>query len=193
MVRSQERKQIEEDPRIARTRQKVLGAALKLLRSEGQKAVTPVRLAKLTGVSRTTIYRHWPDPAVLLDDAVTQGPPDGDLEPSGDLETDLRSYLKQLQGVLNESDVPVVMAAMVDRAEHGTDSEKRLERLTEARKARLERHLTPALGAGASVARSLFPFIAGPLFFERMVGRRKVSDQLIEDTVTAATELINRS
>lgn len=184
--------EIEEDPRVARTKEKVLAAALELLRSEGQQAVTPVRLSKLTGVSRTTIYRHWPDPASLLDDAVTQGPPEGDLVPTGDLQSDLLSYLKQLQQVLNETDVPLVMAAMVDRAEHGGDSDESLAKLTRARAERLARHLTPALGKGAGALKPLFPLIAGPLFFERLVARGTVSNALVENTGEAIIALINR-
>lgn len=182
----------EEDPRVARTKQRVLSAALELLRSEGQQAVTPVRLSKLTGVSRTTIYRHWPDPASLLDDAVTQGPPEGDLAPTGDLQTDLLSYVKQLQQVLNETDVPLVMAAMVDRAEHGGESDASLAKLTRARAERLVRHLTPALGKGAEALKPLFPLLAGPLFFERLVARKKVSDALVENAVEAVIALVNR-
>lgn len=192
MARSKAPFEAEEDPRVARTKEKVLAAALELLRSEGQQAVTPVRLAKLTGVSRTTIYRHWPEPASLLDDAVIQGPPEGDLEPTGELRADLLSYLKQLQQVLNETDVPLVMAAMVDRAEHGGESDGSLAKLTSARAERLARHLGPALGRGAAAVKSLFPLIAGPLFFERLVARRQVSDALVENAVEAVFALINR-
>jgi AcrR family transcriptional regulator len=59
------------DARIARTRTEVLSAARQLHREFGADAVTHVRVAELSGVGRTTIYRHWPDTASLLIDALT--------------------------------------------------------------------------------------------------------------------------
>lgn len=34
---------------------------------EGPSALTPVRIHQATGVARTTIYRHWPTPADIVD------------------------------------------------------------------------------------------------------------------------------
>ena len=41
-----------------------------LLRTEGPGAVTHARVAEAAGVGRATVYRHWPDQAELLHDAV---------------------------------------------------------------------------------------------------------------------------
>lgn len=44
----------------------VLTAALDLLLTEGFHALTPQRLHQATGVSRSTIYRHWESPTHVL-------------------------------------------------------------------------------------------------------------------------------
>lgn len=45
-------------------------AGRRLLDDEGPDAVTHLRISELTGVARTTIYRHWPDREALLADVV---------------------------------------------------------------------------------------------------------------------------
>jgi len=57
------------DPRVAETREVVLTAARRLISDEGQDAVTPTRLMAMTGVSRSTIYRHWADPKAIIFEA----------------------------------------------------------------------------------------------------------------------------
>ena len=48
------------DPRIERTRQVVLDAALALVAESGYGAVTIEAVAARSGVAKSTIYRHWP-------------------------------------------------------------------------------------------------------------------------------------
>lgn len=183
----------EPDPRIARTRSVVLETALELLKSEGQSAVTPARLCKLTGVSRSTIYRHWPNPARLVDEAVAQGPKEVDIESTGDLRVDLRAFLVQLQTTLNETDIPRVLAAMIDRASLGGDSRAQLDSFVKSRRKRLASHLARATDGDAGAIERAFPVIFGPLFFERLVARRKVSDQLVTDALEAGCRLLGDS
>lgn len=49
-----------------RTEKTVLDAALRLFLEGGADALTFNRIAEETGVSRSTIYRHWPDRAALV-------------------------------------------------------------------------------------------------------------------------------
>ena len=59
-----------ENPRTTRVRKIVLDAATVLLIEKGHHAVTPHRVSKVTGIARSTIYRHWPYPGSLLMDAI---------------------------------------------------------------------------------------------------------------------------
>ena len=49
-----------DDPRIVATRAKAMGAAHQLLSEEGVLAVTYASVSTKTGISRSTLYRHWP-------------------------------------------------------------------------------------------------------------------------------------
>jgi len=53
----------------------VLTAALELLLTEGAAALTPQRLHAATGVSRSTVYRHWPTPRDVLAGLIEVAPP----------------------------------------------------------------------------------------------------------------------
>ncbi|GIJ44119.1 TetR family transcriptional regulator [Virgisporangium aliadipatigenens] len=59
------------DPRAARSREAILGAARELLFRHGSGAVTHQRVAEHAGVGRATVYRHWPRADQLLLDAMT--------------------------------------------------------------------------------------------------------------------------
>lgn len=55
-----------EDPRVLRTRSVVLGAAADLLAERGYAAFTMDALVERTGVSKTTMYKHWPSRTSLI-------------------------------------------------------------------------------------------------------------------------------
>jgi AcrR family transcriptional regulator len=51
--------------RQAKTRDRVLSAAGRILRREGYARLTMERVASESGVAKTTLYRHWPTKAAL--------------------------------------------------------------------------------------------------------------------------------
>lgn len=57
------------DPRVARTRSRVLGAAWELLDEVGFDGVTVELVSERSGVARSTMYRHWRTMPELLRDA----------------------------------------------------------------------------------------------------------------------------
>jgi TetR/AcrR family transcriptional regulator, regulator of autoinduction and epiphytic fitness len=57
------------DPRIGRSRQLILGAALDELGEVGYGAFTIESVAARAGVGKSTIYRHWSDKLALIADA----------------------------------------------------------------------------------------------------------------------------
>ena len=58
-----------DDPRIERTRSRVLAAASDLLNEVGFEAVTIELVSERSGVARSTLYRHWRTKGQLLRDA----------------------------------------------------------------------------------------------------------------------------
>jgi len=105
------------DPRIADTQRLVKGATLDLITEIGFEGTTVELIAERSGVSRTTIYRHWPDPSVLFLEAFD--PIDADREPpslTGDFATDVRGYVHHVAERLNDDRFAAALAAQVDKA-----------------------------------------------------------------------------
>ncbi|MEV4410379.1 TetR/AcrR family transcriptional regulator C-terminal ligand-binding domain-containing protein [Catellatospora sp. NPDC049609] len=99
----------------------VLTAALELLLAEGATALTAQRLHQATGVSRSTIYRHWPTPSAVLA-ALIDVAPLPPAEPSGDLARDLHAEVDQLCNRLRDRPVGAFLQALVVAAAADPDA-----------------------------------------------------------------------
>ena len=60
------------DPRVARTRATVLGAAIDLLAERGYSGFSVEGVVERTGIAKTTLYRHWPTRDDLLAAAIAR-------------------------------------------------------------------------------------------------------------------------
>jgi AcrR family transcriptional regulator len=98
------------------TAKTVLTAALQLLLTDGAQALTPQRLHVATGVSRSTVYRHWPTPHTVLEGLIEVAPT-RDLELTGDLSTDLHAAVDQLCNRLRDRPVAAFLQALVAAGE----------------------------------------------------------------------------
>ncbi|MFD6159819.1 TetR/AcrR family transcriptional regulator [Nocardia sp. NPDC060256] len=96
----------------ADTERIVLTAALDLLLREGNSALTPQRLHTVTGVARTTIYRHWPTPRDFLAALIAVAPHPG-AEPTGDPIADLHAEVDLLCDRLRDKPVAAFLRALV--------------------------------------------------------------------------------
>ncbi len=104
----------------AATRYAVLSAAWRILADEGISALTPTRLHDETGVARTTIYRHWPEPVAVVADIVGAAARVEPGERSGDTRADLLTALRSLTFSLRHRPVaPLVSALMATGAGGG--------------------------------------------------------------------------
>ncbi len=104
------------DPRVAQTKRAVLGAALQLIAERGFAGATIERVAEASGVARSTIYRRWPDPSQLFVEAFE---PMTDLAyepPTGNVEADLRRYLREYAARMNDPVYFTAFLTLVDRA-----------------------------------------------------------------------------
>lgn len=90
----------------------VLTAALELLLSEGGAALTPLRLHQATGVSRSTIYRHWATPTDVLAALIEVAPPVPRVA-SGDPVADLHAEVDSLCDRLRDRPVAAFLQALV--------------------------------------------------------------------------------
>ncbi len=167
-----------EDPRPGQTRDLVLQAARMLIVSDGQSAVTPTRLVEMSGVARSTIYRHWPDADAIIADAMSLDRQDSALHRTGDPETDLRTYLGQLRDVL-ESPAGTIIVAQAEIAER---DERAADTLTANGRYRnnLIRDLLGDPRPDFDIAHAQ---LVGPLFMQRFFIRKPITDALIDTIV----------
>ena len=107
------------DPRIARSRAKVLDAATAILVESGPRAVTVDAVAERSGVAKSTLYRHWASRQELLVDVMRCNVPDVE-PPAAELPFDdaLRALVHALATVLGDPEWRAIMPAMVSLQQH---------------------------------------------------------------------------
>lgn len=173
------------DARITRTRAAVLDAARSVLLAEGLTAVTPTRVAEVSGVARRTLYRHWPTPDDLLHDALA-GASFPTYPRTGNLATDLRAHLDQLRAALTHGPLAYILHALGERAAVDPALERLRTRLITSGCAPL-RTLLSAHGAAGPLLDELVLDLEGPLFSSALVHDKPVTDEhlarLVERTV----------
>jgi AcrR family transcriptional regulator len=115
-----------QDPRLIATRAQALDAALAILQADGVLAVTHGSVGKATGISRSTLYRHWPKIELLRNDAFKRAASSAKVTPKtdGPLRVDLTWLLSILVSAL--SDTPWGQIAPQVIAAASTDPQARL-------------------------------------------------------------------
>ncbi|WP_307787163.1 TetR/AcrR family transcriptional regulator [Mycolicibacterium mengxianglii] len=94
----------------------VMAAARELLMETGYQGATVVAIARRAGVGTPTIYRRWPSKESLIEDAAFGHAQPAPLPtPTGDLRTDLRSwvtlFLQSLAHPVTRAALPGLLAA----------------------------------------------------------------------------------
>lgn len=106
-----------EDPRVLRTRNDVLTAAVRVLVDEGWDEVTHARVAKEAGYSRATLYAHWPERLDLLRDAFGRYGQMPHHVPTGDPDADLRGEVASFCRAMVEYRLDRALATLAERAQ----------------------------------------------------------------------------
>lgn len=178
------------DPRVARSRAAVLGATLDLLTADGFAGLSIDAIAKRSGVARTTIYRHWPSLAAIVQDAASSTVSPTPLSDTGDARTDLRAHLGALAAKLTSSDWGRLLPVLVDAA--GRDPEiLELQRrsTTERRKVALD---VVRRGIEAGQLRDdvdfelLSEMLVGAVFTRRLVNHLPIDDEFLDELIDLA-------
>ncbi|MEL6980920.1 MAG: TetR/AcrR family transcriptional regulator [Actinomycetota bacterium] len=98
--------------------------AFRLLIAEGAHAITANRLHQESGVARTTIYRHWPEPADLLAAMLERATGDQDMPDFvGATRADLTIAMEGLVFRFNERPVRPLFGALVEHSRRDPDAE----------------------------------------------------------------------
>jgi AcrR family transcriptional regulator len=104
------------DPRITRTRERVLAAVLELIGEVGFGRVSMEAVASRARVARSTLYRNWGDLPTLLGDTLRAQLQVALTPDTGDLRGDLLAGLRTAAGFLEDRDLRGMVLAMLAEA-----------------------------------------------------------------------------
>lgn len=178
------------DPRVARSRAAVLGAALDLLGERGIAGTTVEAVAERSGVARTTIYRQWADQAALVRDAFAATLAEPARPATGTLRGDLDVLVGGLCRAVANGPAASIMPALIDAAErdpafaelHRSEALARQRVVAEVVGEAVDRGELPA-GTDPWLVLDL---VAGPVFHRRWVSRGALDEAFARTVVDAA-------
>jgi AcrR family transcriptional regulator len=166
------------DPRVARTRATVLGAAIDLLAERGYSGFSVEGVVERTGVAKTTLYRHWPTRDDLLAAAIARldgGGLDGRvaLPDTGSVREDLLDLLARRVRAARTTQWERCMPALVEAAAHHPELATLIARLITQILGQVETLLGRGIERG-ELRGDLDPQLAasaliGPIVFRRLL------------------------
>lgn len=148
-----------EDPRIGHSRRAILRAALAEFAANGYAGFRMESVAARAGVGRSTVYRHWPNRAALVADALAglnRQPDPGHGDGADTARQRAHVLLSHLAQALTDSPVSACIPALIHAAANDTDFRDRLHGFSAQRR----RRLTDVISAGVTAGE--FPATVDP-------------------------------
>lgn len=176
------------DPRIARSRSAVLDAALQLLGERGFAGLSIDGISKLSGVARTTIYRHWHSLAEIIYEAANEAAPPhpGTLE-SNDVLADIRSLVQRLANALTTSAWGHIFPSLIDASARDDEIYAMQTRHSQQRRAVLASLVIRAQDEGlldpAGDPEFIAELLTAPLFSRMFVSHLPVDEAFVDQLV----------
>lgn len=171
------------DPRIARSRAKVMAAATELLVESGPRAVTVDAVAERSGVAKSTMYRHWESRRALMIDVLRSNQPAvPPIDTALGFEAALRHHLDGFADSIGDPEWQRIMPALFQLKMQLPE----VDQMTEEDRHERELLLAELLRRGAQdgvVPEGLDPFcvamtLFGPLVMAVMVGHPERAREL---------------
>lgn len=180
------------DPRVLRSREALLAAALDELAAVGYAAFSMESVAARAGVGRSTLYRHWNDRLQLIADAletlnVQPGPSDDApaAEPGwGHVET----LLRHLARALTDSAVSRCLPALVHAAEQDAGVRDFLHGYSVRRRQALVSAIADGVTRGdfrPGDPETMADALSGAVFYRRLMTGRPVAPDEVPVLVEA--------
>lgn len=176
--------ELHEDPRVTRTRAKVLDVVRTILDHDGPMGVTYSAVAKSAGVGRQTLYNHWSTPAEMIRDAGVEGEIDPPPSASASVEEAVRTWLRRLRDDLAEGPQRSLLSSLVAVGPHSPDGESAVRMVARDRVAAFNEALAPL---DRSCSLETYAVMVGPVTYQTLIAREPVSDAMIERIVAGVT------
>lgn len=178
------------DKRVERSRSAVLAETYRQLSQGGISGVSVDAISRQSGVSKTTIYRHWPSRSALLLDACASFGTPAAIPDTGSLRGDLLALLTSLAGALDGTTWSKAYPSILDAAERDPEIAVVQSQLHRSFMAPFEAVIERAKGSCAPMldGRSTDDIVAGlvgPLFFRRWFAREAVDARFVDAVVDA--------
>lgn len=171
------------DPRVARTRQTVFETAMALAATKGFSATTINEISERSGVSKSTIYRHWDDVEELFLDALTHYARSYTAPDTGNLRDDLIVYLIGYAQSLTDTSNGALTAHLASAAiNDGRFAAIQRDYATQNRNSGrpiFERALQRGELPASTDVDALQELLAAPLAFRLLVSRRPLDAQWV--------------
>jgi TetR/AcrR family transcriptional regulator, regulator of autoinduction and epiphytic fitness len=176
------------DPRIERSRQVILRAALGELGEAGYGAFTIESVAARAGVAKSTIYRHWPDKISLIADAFETAHEHVVPSVAG---LTAREGLQLLLGHVAEVVVDSVFSSCIPALIEGAERDPRLREFRRRYSALRRQSLTDLIGRGVAEGEfraAVDPELAaqallGPIFYSRLMTSEPFDPRRVGDLI----------
>jgi AcrR family transcriptional regulator len=168
------------NPRVRRTRERILAAARELLAEVGPAGLTYSLLAERAGVTRQTLYRHWPARPALLLSLILEGADGGYPEPGDDPAVVAAAWLASLRDGLRDQARRIAVLGVAAQADSDPDGAQALAQLADYGLGALNELLKPS---GITIGGDEYALLTGPVLARIFFERRPVTDEFIASVV----------
>lgn len=171
------------DPRVLRSRARIIEAATALIAESGARAVTVDAVAERSGVAKSTLYRHWPSIEALLVDvlrcAIPQSAP---IDPAHTFEERLRQQVRTMAVTLADPEWIRILPDLLALRQQYPE----IDDLTAADRADKEAQLAAILQLGATEGRipsgldprTVATMLFGPMIVSAIFGEAEQLDSI---------------
>jgi AcrR family transcriptional regulator len=176
------------DKRVERSRSAVLAETYRQLSEGGIGGVSIDAISRESGVSKTTIYRHWPSRSALLLDACGRFGAPAPLPDTGSLRGDLIELLTSLAKALEGTAWSRAYPSILDAAERDPEIAAVQSELHRSFMAPFEAVIERAKAGGEASLRDrptgdMVASLVGPLFFRRWFAREAIHARYVRALV----------
>ena len=177
------------DARVERTVAKVLDAVHRLLETEGLGSVTFGRVSKETGVSRTTLYRHWSSPSDLISEAWARVAPSNRVPHTVELADDLVRLFMAVRDVVESATMRRSLPALLMAAQRDSVISSLHAKFVHDRREPIVERLESAIAEGQispdADPELLVDLLSGPIFYRQLLRRAQTSDADVRAIVSS--------
>jgi AcrR family transcriptional regulator len=168
------------DVRVVGNRRAVQEAALQVLCADGVVGLSVDRLAEVSGVSRSTIYRHWPDTRSLVVSAFAEILRAADeTDDMADPALLLAGYLRDYARRLNDPVYATVLVTILEWSWRDRDFAREHAVIFDVSRSKARRILEAGQASGAFDPtlriEDAVEAVVAPFLYRRLVLRRRIS------------------